>query len=80
MGGWDKLMKSDYYIYELGWKIIVKSLLKQERSEWLGKFKKYFVDLANGIEVDLEDSKLIFKFEYSYERRRYNLQTIRRHF
>jgi hypothetical protein len=73
MGGWDKLMKSDYYIYELGWKIIVKSLLnmvslKQERSEWLEKFKKYFVDLVNGIDVDLEDSKLIFKFEYSDER------------
>ena len=45
--------------------------LKQERSEWLGKFKKYFVDLANSIDVNLEDSKLIFKFEYSDERRVY---------
>jgi hypothetical protein len=42
--------------------------LEQERSEWLEKFKKYFVDLVNGIVVDLQDSKLIFKFEHSDER------------
>lgn len=73
MGGWDRLMKSDYDIYKLGWKIIVKSLLNmfflnQGRCEWLEKFKKYFADLVNGIEVDIEDSRLTFKFKYSEER------------
>jgi hypothetical protein len=42
--------------------------LNQERREWLEKFKKYFVDLANGIEVDIEDSRLTFKFKYSDKR------------
>jgi hypothetical protein len=74
IGGWDKLMKFDYNLYELGWKIIVRLLLNMvfldpESSEWSEKFKKYLGDLANGIEVDIEDSKrLIFKFKHSDER------------
>ncbi len=74
IGGWDRLMKFDYNLYELGWKIIVKSLLNmvlldQERFEWSEKFKQYFGDLVNGIEVDIEESKrLIFKFKHSDER------------
>lgn len=74
IGGWDKLMKFDYNLYKLGWKIIIKSLLNtifldQDRSEWSGKAKKYLVDLANGVEVAIEDSmRLMFKFKHSYER------------
>ena len=74
MGGWDKLMNGDYVLYELGWKIIIKSLLNmmsldRERSERSEKFKKYLVDLANGIEVDIEDEKrLLLRFKHSDER------------
>ena len=74
MGGWDKLMNGDYVLYELGWKIIIKSLLNmmsldRERSERSEKFKKYLVDLANGIEVEIEDEKrLLLRFKHSDER------------
>jgi hypothetical protein len=46
VGGLDILMNSDYNLYELGWEIILKSLLNVlfldlERDKWSRIFKKY---------------------------------------
>ncbi|MGB6674264.1 MAG: hypothetical protein WBE34_17690 [Candidatus Nitrosopolaris sp.] len=43
--------------------------LDRGRSEWSEKFKKYLVELANGIEVDIEGEKrLLLRFKHSDER------------
>jgi glutaredoxin 2 len=74
MGGLDALMKSDYNLYELGWEIILKSLLNvlfldQERDTWSQRFKKYLTNLANNIEVRLHDQTRspYILFEYSQD-------------
>jgi hypothetical protein len=74
MGGLDALMKSDYNLYELGWEIILKSLLNvlfldQERDKWSQRFKKYLTNLANNIEVRLHDQSRspYIRFEYSQD-------------
>ena len=75
MGGLDKLMKSDYNLYELGWEIILKSLLNmlfldKERDEWSQRFKKYLTVLASNIQVRIDGpTKLPYiQFKYSEDK------------
>jgi hypothetical protein len=71
MGGLDALTKSDYNLYEMGWKIILKSLLNmpfldKERDKWSQTFKKYLTILTNNIEAKIHDQTKSPHIQFKY--------------